>query len=210
MNNIDETSVTKELHHQYRVMNMWLTIYQKLFTRYRIRARLLELILLLCALLLCLTTFVDHKILQFLLISPDKSQMILGFSSFAVLVIALLSWITNWKEKAAYYDQAVDTLCKAQIECSELFKLAITQAEDLRAKSFVYSYLINNLPQITEQDFHRLKAFHKRQLEVNKMIDRYPGSSVWLLRGFIFFQANIHVLLRKPFINQSDDESLDC
>jgi hypothetical protein len=208
MNNSDDASVAKELHHQYRIMNMWLTIYQKLFTRYRLRAKIFELILLLCALLLCLTTFVDHKILQFILITSDKSQMILGFSSFALLIIALLSWVTNWKERAAYYGQAVDILCKTRIECGELLKLTITETEDFRTKSFIFSFLINNLPQITEKEFHRLKAFHKRQLEVDKMIDRYPGSSVWLLRGFIFFQANIHVLLRKPFVNQPDAENL--
>lgn len=205
MNKVNDTTIVKELQHQYRTMNMWLTIYEKLYARYRIRARLLELVLLMSSIFLCLTTFVDSKILQSLLITPDKSQIILGISSLVVLVIALVSWIIGWKEKAACFGGAVDTLNKTYTECHQLLKLEETETEDLRTKSLIYSSIINNLPKIAEQDFYKLKAFHKRQLELDKMIDLYPGSSLWLLKILTFFQANIHVLLRKPFINNHDN-----
>jgi hypothetical protein len=205
MNQENDIIVVKELRHQYRTMNMWLTIYEKLYSRYRMRTRLLELALLICSILLCLTTFVDSRILRFLLITPGKGQMILGFSSLAVLVIALLLWILDWKEKAASFGGAVDTLNKTYTECYQLLKLEAAEIEDLRTKSLIYSAIIHNLPKIAEQDFHKLKAFHKRQMELDKMIELYPGSSVWLLKISTFFQANIHVLLRKPFNNSNDD-----
>jgi hypothetical protein len=205
MNKVNDNYTVKELQLQYRTMNMWRTIYEKLYTRYRIRARLLELVLLISAVFLCLATFVDPKILQFFLISVDKRQTILGISSVVVLIIALLFWIINWKEMAACFGGAVDTLNKNCTECQELLKLENETPEAIKAKTLIYSSIINSLPKITEQEFYKLKAFHKRQLELNKMIDLYPGSSVWLLKILTFFQANIHVLLRKPFNNNHDN-----
>lgn len=208
MNKANDTAIIKELHHQCRTLDMWLTIDQKLFTRYRRQARFLEAILLLCALLLCLTTFVDSRVLQLLLITPIKGQIILGISSFAILIVSLLFWITDWKEKAACFEHAVDILNHTYAECHDLLKkIEETEADVLRVKSLVYGSVINNLPRITEKDFYKLKAFHKRQLELDKMIELYPGSSVWLLRIFTFFQANMHVLLRKPFMKNIGDEN---
>jgi hypothetical protein len=208
MNKSNTASIMKELNHQYRTMNMWLTIYEKLHARYRIRAWLLELILLLASILLCLTTFVDQKILQFLQVSVEESQMILWISSFIIFGIAIISLIINWKEKAANFNQAINSLNKIQIDCREQLKLEMPEELwDLKTKSLIYTSVINDLPKITERDFHKLKAFHKRQLELDKMIDLYPGSSVWLLKLFTFFRANIHVLLRKPFINNNCEDT---
>jgi hypothetical protein len=123
-----------------------------------------------------------------------------------VFAIAMTSLLIDWKEKTAYFSQAIDTLGKIQIECREQLKVDVPEEPwDLKTKCLIYSSIINNLPRIPDHDYHKLKAFHKRQMELGKMIDLYPGSSVWLLRIFTFFRANSHVLLRKPFICNNNE-----
>jgi hypothetical protein len=206
MNNNQNLGISKELNHHYRTINMLLTIYEKLHNRYRLRARILDTFLLLAAIFLSLTTFVDQKILQILQITPEIGQMILWISSFMIFAIAVFSLLIDWEKKTATFGQAIDTLVKIQIDCHEQLKVAVPEEPwDLKAKCLVYSSIINNLPKIPEHDYHQLKAFHKRQMELGKMIDLYPGGSVLLLRVFTFFRANSHVLLRKPFGCNNDE-----
>ncbi len=208
MNTNKTDSLIKELTQQSRNIDLLSTIFEKLYNRYRFWAGFLDLILLLASILLCLTTFVDQKILEYLKIAPEKGQIILGICSLLVFGIAILSFTIHWKEKAMSYGQAEEVVSKLRLECHELLKMDNHNNEELAAKYLEYFSIINNLPKIPEKDFHKLKAYHKRRQELSRMLDLYPGSSVKLLKVFIVFRSNLHALLRKPFLNNTVTEDL--
>lgn len=186
----------KQLTLLYRTMDMLLTIYEKLGGRYRFFAGILDLLLLLASITLCLTTFVDLKILQYLLITPEKKGVILSISALLTFVLSVTSLMIDWKKKVSSFSQAAETLRKLKSDCRE--KIKRNNPEELSANYIGFSSIINNLPQISERDFQRLKAYHKRQTELNKMIELYPGSSIGLLRVLVSFKANLNLLLRRP------------
>ncbi len=196
-----------ELNLQSKKIALLLTIYEKLSDRYFIRARILDLFLLVTSIVVCLTTFVDPKILEFFKVPSDKSVIILGVGAFIVFVISVFSFISNWKAQAADLGRAANTLSRMKAECNEKIK-AENQEElkQLQLKAVEYASIINNLPKIPQKEFYKLKTIHKRRIELSRMIELYPGSSVWLLKLVVHLRANLNVLLRKPVVDDSVEE----
>jgi hypothetical protein len=77
------------------------------------------------------------------------------------------------------------------------------ELKQLQIKAIEYAAIVNNLPKIPQKEFHKLKTLHKRRIELNRMTEIYPGSSVWLLKIVVNLRANLNVLLRKPVVNDS-------
>lgn len=196
-----------ELNLQSKKIALLLTIYERLYDRYQIRSKILDFSLLITSILVCLATFVDQKVLEFLKIPSDKIFIILGVGAFLVFVFSVSSLVSNWKTQAADFSRAANMLSRIKAECEDRIK-ADTQEESkqLQIKAIEYTSLINNLPKIPQKEFHKLKTLHKRRLELNKMTEIYPGSSVWLLRIVVNLRANLNVLLRKPVVNDSVEE----
>lgn len=200
-------SPVNEFNLQGKKIALLLTIYEKLFDRYFIRARILDFALLVTSIVVCLTTFVDPKILEFFKIPSDKSVMILGVGAFIIFAISVFSFINNWKTQAADLGRAANTLSRMKTECAEKVK-AENQDElkQLQIKAIEYASVINNLPKIPGKEFHKLKTLHQRRIELSRMTEIYPGSSVWLLKLVVHLRANLNVLLRKPVVDDSVEE----
>lgn len=196
-----------ELNLQGKKIALLLTIYERLHDRYQIRSKILDLCLLITSILVCLTTFVDQKVLEFIKIPSDKIYIILGVGAFLVFVFSVSSLVSKGKTQAADFGRAANTLSRMKAECDDRIK-ADTQEEikQIQIKAIEYTSLINNLPKIPQKEFHKLKTLHKRRIELNRMTEIYPGSSVWLLRIVVNLRANLNVLLRKPVVNDSVEE----
>lgn len=193
-----------ELNLQEKKIALLLTVYERLSERHFIRAKILDFGLLVASIVVCLTTFVDPKILEFLKIPSDKSIMILGIGAFMIFMFSIFSFINNWKMQAADFGRAANTLSRMKAECNERVKTDSQEdLKQLQIKAVEYSSLINNLPKIPQKEFHKLKTLHKRRIELNRMTDIYPGSSVWLLKLVVHLRANLNVLLRKPVVDNS-------
>ena len=184
-----------------------LTIYERLSDRYSVRARILDYALLITSIVICLASFVDPKILEFINIPAENSFILLGSGAFVIFVLSIFSFISNWKGRAANHYRAAETLNRLKAECNEQTKSGIPEdTKQLETKVIEYFAVINNLPKIPQKEFHKLKTLHKRRLELDRMTELYPGSSVWLLKFVVHFRANLNVLLRKPVVDDSVEE----
>ncbi len=200
-------SPVNELNIHGKKIALLLTIYEQLADRYSIRARILDFSLLVASIAICLATFIDPKILEFLRVPPDKSVIVLGVGAFMVFAISIFSFINNWKSLAADFGRAADILNRMKAECNEKTKTGNQEElKNLQSKAVEYSAIINNLPKIPQKEFHKLKTLHKRRIELGKMTEIYPGSSVWLLKLVVNIRANLNVLLRKPVVDDSVEE----
>lgn len=185
-----------------------LTIYERLSDRYFIRARILDYTLLIASIIICLISFIDPKILEYIKIPSDKSSMVLGGGAFVVFAVSVFSFISNWKPRAADFGRAAEILNRLQAECNEKMKTGGgEEIEQMQVKAAEYFGIINNLPKIPQKEFHKLKTLHKRRLELDRMTELYPGSSVWLLKFVVHLRANLNVLLRKPVVDDSVKEA---
>lgn len=196
-----------ELNLQGKKIALLLTIYERLYDRYFIRAKILDLGILIASIVVCLATFVDPKIMDFLKIPIDKTFIILGIGAFLVFALSVFSFISNWKTQAANFGRAAETLSRMKAECNPKVKTeSQEELKQLQIKAVEYTSIINNLPKIPEREYHKLKTLHKRRLELGRMIENYPGSSVWLLKLVVHLRANLNVLLRKPVVDESVEE----
>lgn len=200
-------STANELHLPEKKTALLLTIYERLADRYIFRSRVLDYALLITSIIICLASFVDPKILAHINVSTDKSFILLGSGAFLIFTISVFSFISNWKTRAADFGRAAEILNRLRAECNENSKIGIPEdSKQLQLKAIEYFAIINNLPKIPQKEFHKLKTLHKRRLELDRMTELYPGSSVWLLKFVVHFRANLNVLLRKPVVDDSVEE----
>lgn len=196
-----------ELHLPGKKIALLLTIYERLADRYFIRARILDYSLLIVSIFICLASFVDPKILVHLQVSFDKSSILIGSGAFLIFMISVFSFISNWKTRAADFGRAAEILNRLKAECDENSKTGIPEDnKQSQLKAIEIYAIINNLPKIPQKEFHKLKTLHKRRLELDRMTELYPGSSIWLLKFVVHFRANLNVLLRKPVVDDSVEE----
>jgi len=201
------TSPINDLSFPGKKIALLLTIYERLADRYFIRARVLDYALLIASIVICLISFVDPKILEYVNIPSDKSFIILGSGAFMIFVISVFAFICNWKTRAADFGRAAEILNRLKAECNEKAKTGIPEDnKQLQIKALECFAIINNLPKIPQKEFHKLKTLHKRRLELDRMTELYPGSSVWLLKFVVHLRANLNLLLRKPVVDDSVEE----
>lgn len=185
----------EELEHHYRVIDMMLTMHSTLRDRYQRRALLVDLVLLCSSVILCAAVFIDPNVLKSLNIDPQMSQIAIGICSVLVFLISVVELRVDWKEKAERHSQANDTLGRLKAECRELLKSEDQpDPQRVREQCHACAWALNNLPKIPEAEFHRLKALHKRKIELSKMIDAYPGSPLLMLRLLLWFRATRNLL----------------
>ena len=154
-----------------------------------------------------MASFVDPKILARLQVSFDKSSILIGSGAFLIFIISVFSFISNWKTRAADFSRAAEILNRMKAECNENSKIGIPEDnKQSQLKAIEFYAIINNLPKIPQKEFHKLKTLHKRRLELDRMTELYPGSSIWLLKFVVHFRANLNVLLRKPVVDDSIEE----
>lgn len=197
----------EELRHHYRVIDMMLTMHSALRDRYQRRALLVDLVLLCSSVILCAAVFIDPDVVKSLNIDPQMSRIAIGICSILVFLISVMELRVDWKEKAERHSQANEALGRLKAECRELLK-SEDQPDSQRIKEQCHAcaWVLNSLPKIPEAEFHRLKALHKRKIELSKMIGTYPGSSLFMLRLILWFRATRDLLRAQMVSNREGEE----
>jgi len=171
-----------ELKHHYRVVDMMLSMHSLLRDRYRRDGLIADLLLLFFSLVLNAFVFLDPSILDALRIGHDASRIVIGVSSILLLFLSLVIWRVDWKERAQAHAQATDTLAKLKLDCRTVLKASPVSADLAREQAHTCTLILTTLPKIPERDFIRLKAAHKRKVQLSRLLDAYSGTPVWVLR----------------------------
>ena len=179
----------KELKRIYRVIDMMTTMHSILRGRYRFFSLSVDLLILFCSVILCAAVFLDPVILKIFNISPASSKVVLGITSILVFLLSLVQLRVNWKGKGELFDRSLETLCKLKSECGLLLETTNTTEEEILKQCKNYNETLSKLPKIQDRLFPKLKAKHKRKVELSKYIDTRPESPYWLTRLFFEFKS---------------------
>lgn len=203
--NEDKMSV-EELKRQFKVIDMMLTMHSALRDQNHVRAVIMDILLLCSSVVLCTTVFLDFGILSFIKINPQWARITIGVSSVVVFMISLFSFRVDWKQKSEKHNQASETLSRLKSDCREL----LVSDEQPDAPSVQRQIQVNNLtlaslPKIPENKFNHLKAFHYRKVELSKMIETHPGSSLFLLRFRLWAEANFSLFRESPPVTKEEE-----
>lgn len=179
----------KELKRIYRVIDMMTTMHSILRGRYRFFSLSVDLLILFCSVILCAAVFLDPVILKILNISPASSKVVLGITSTLVFLLSLVQLRVNWKGKGELFDRSLETLCKLKSECGLLLETTNISDEEILKQCKNCNETLAKLPKIQDRLFPKLKAKHKRKVELSRYIDTRPESPYWLTRLFFEFKS---------------------
>jgi len=180
-----------ELKRQAKVVDMMLTMHSILGSRYQLRSQIFEIAFLVSSTLVVAFTFVDASVLSYLSISNEGARILIGVCSILLFVLSIVSLIVNWKGKATEHKNAFTALIPLKSEWREI--LSADNLFDERAAlefSRKSALIVGTLIPIPDARFNRLKARHYRKVMLSKLISAHPGSSVILLRLFLFYRTN--------------------
>jgi K+-sensing histidine kinase KdpD len=181
-----------EFERQKKVLDMMASCHSILRDGYLFRSSVFENCLLVAAAILNSFVFMDAKFIERIAhIGEDRQKAIIGMASIIVFAISIVLLQVKWKEKASLHDEAANRL-------SELIHKNRTIAhmeEGVEKNNLIqdfnekYAQVTCSIAKIPDKQFNYLKLRHNRKVEVSKLIDKYPGSFLLVLKVKLFISS---------------------
>ncbi len=172
-----------ELNHHYRVIDMMLTAHCKLRDSNSRKAILMDLMLLGSSIVLCAMVFFDSGILIQFQINPEVVRLGIGICSVVVFFISIITLRVDWKGQGRNHAEAAALLSRCKGECKRILKSDEKPTdEDVSQTCRECLWTFQMLPPIPEDKFLKLKALHKRKIQISKMADNNPGCPIFVLK----------------------------
>ncbi len=177
------TVSNKELNRQFRVLRQSLSLHAIMRDRYTTWALIIDLLLLVCAVVFCATTFVRDDVLSSIGFSAKDIRFVLGIASITAFFASLVALRVDWKGKSARHRDAGDRLSRV-LSMFRQYRQEDDTWPNNRSNELHQSYweAMNNVVAIPEKSFVRLKGRYLRKVEISKMSDTAPGAPLWILR----------------------------
>lgn len=182
-----------EIDRKYRVLKQTLSMHTFLSQKYKLRATILDVALITCATAFCATTFVGDDFYSMIGIDIHNSKFLLGGISIIAFLASIISLRIDWKGLYTNHNNAVDKLS----DVVALFRDSRSEeklwaSDKIKLLSDKYNISMSNIIQIPPNQFVKLKAKHIRKIEISKLVDQYPGSTLLLLK----FKLTINIIIK--------------
>lgn len=180
-------SAETEFDRQFRVVDQMVTAHCGLRDHYERLSLVHDVLVIVFSITVVATTFIDPLIVIGMGLSQEAVRVTLGLVSIVVFATTVIELRVRWKERGGAHRLAARAL-------GEL-KLSGRGIDPVRSPDIAESWLrearrlIKDLPEIPERQFLRLKARHRRKVEVSKMIGRRPGGSLLLVRLAVWWRG---------------------
>lgn len=185
---MSKKTLDDELVDQCRIVDMMLSMHARQGNWLNSLATTFDIIQLLAAAVLVSTSFFDSGVWAWMGLAWLDLNRVAGVASIILLAMAIFALRLNWANRAGAHHRATETLAKLKSQLRWLRdrsdKADAVKQDELTA---IQAILVE-LPPIPPRRFHRLKAHHLRKVAVSKMLDKFPGAPVWLLRLRLFLR----------------------
>jgi len=179
----------KELKRLSRTIDMMLTMHSVLRDRYKRKALIVDIILLIASSLLLFVSIIDPNLLSRLGLPPQDLSIFLKVCSIVIFLSSLIILRVDWKEQAAKHGRACEALARLKSETRAVLLCDTSAIENCSKHQQLCSLTMNNLWPVPESQFHKLKALHLKKIEISKLISSHPGCMLWVLKVCLFFRA---------------------
>lgn len=164
-----------------KVFDQMTSMHFKLSDEYKRLSNIEDAIEIIVSVLLCGVTFLDCE--KYFHISSNVSSLLIGFISIFLLAFTLIKQSFGHKQLYEKHQLAGKMYAQAKLDlASKLTEWDINPVLD----DDVLAYLddrykaLNDLPQIPEKHFGRLKHAHQSKVELSKFLDSHPND-FWLV-----------------------------
>jgi hypothetical protein len=181
-----------EYRRKYRVLDMMLSGHSTLCAKYRHRSTSLILAIMALSILgATLALQADNSVEIFSIDLESKAW--LALLSGLIFFLSIVELVLDWRGRAWSHEDAARRLgiLKGEFRRAEVTDETVeTDGVDLDVE---YDQTTAAIIEIQNSVFNRLKAKHRRKIEISKLLDESPGAPLLLLRWRVF-RAGI----RKP------------
>lgn len=164
-----------------RIFDQMVSMHFKLSDEYKRMANLEDAVEIIVSVVLCGITFLDYQ--EYFNIKIEKPTLIIGCISIFLLTFTLIKQGVGHKQLYEKHQLAGKMYAQAKLDISlritEWIAQSITDGEVLKYIDIHFSSL-NDLPQIPEKHFSRLKHAHQSKVAMSKFLDSHPND-FWLI-----------------------------
>ena len=182
-------TIEEEVADQCRIVDMMLSMHARQGNWLNFLATAFDVLQLVAAAVLVSASFFDSGVWAWVGLAGLDMNRVSGVTSTVLLAMAIVALRLNWANRAGEHHRATETLAKLKSQLRWLRDGGLEKAVAVKKDelSAIQAILVE-LPPIPPRRFHRLKAHHLRKVAVSKLLDKYPGAPVWLLRFRLFFR----------------------
>lgn len=164
-----------------RIFDQTATMHFRLSDKYKFWANVEDILEIVTSVFLCGITFLDHQ--RYFSIDPDTSTLMLGGASIFLFAFTLVKQRLDHKQLWEKHNLAGKLYAQAKITLSSrITEWETMNIEDEVVLNYIESQFssLNDLPQIPEKDFLRLKHAHQEKVAFSKFLDDHPND-FWFL-----------------------------
>lgn len=159
-----------------RIFDQTASMHFKLSDEYKIKYTIEDAVEIIISVTLCGMTFLDHE--KYFHLSKETSALVMGFSAIFLLTFTLVKQRLNHKQLYEKHQLAGKMYVQAKQDISsQLIKWQDkrTQTDDADILKYIDDHFrtLNELPQIPERHFNRLKHYHLRKVALSKYVDHH-------------------------------------
>lgn len=195
----------KESERQYRVARQTLSIHGFLRDGFAFKSKAAEIVLLVCSVIFCATTFAGDDFYSTLGFSPSVARIILGIASVTAFALSLALLVVNWKEQWAQHKDAANQWARVVEKFRNLRADDGSWPEAVREElNSAYWEAARTTTVIPDGQFNRLKRRYLRKVATSELSSIYPGAPRMLL-GLLLFVRHSAGALREIGEAKSDN-----
>ena len=199
----------KEIKRLDEVVDMMLTMHCILRDRYKKRAFIIDLMLIVASFLMLTLSFADEKFLCWIGVCPIEALQNGRIFAVVIFIISLFNFRVNWKEKFYKHSRARDELVRLKGETKKIMLNDKINSELLESHRQLCNLTMSGLCPIPENQFNKLKAKHLVKVEVSKMTNFYPGCPIILLRIRLFIKGFSNACRKKKSGKECEKKESD-
>lgn len=175
-----------------RVSDQLCTAHAALRDRFRRRALILDIAILLASAWLTALAFTDPRFDKWLIPFGIDSKLWIGLFGVVVFFLTLIQFKVDWGGKAEAHTRSFNMYAEVKREAGYLLasnsEIPAREFQRLAARYDMASDVGTGVP---EKDFLALKRQHLMKVKVSKFLDQNPGASVLLTKLKMFICDNI-------------------
>ena len=163
-----------------RIFDQTASMHFKLSDEYKRMYTIEDAIEVISSIVLCGVTFLDCE--KYFHIPAEASILIIGFTSIFLLAFTLVKQGLNHKQLHEKYQLAGKMYAQAKLEiASQSVVWQRVETSDTDIVEYINSHFtsLNDLPQIPEKHFNRLKHAHQYKVAFSKFLDSHQND-LWL------------------------------
>ena len=179
----NQIGAREEVKRIRRVSDQLCTAHAALRDRFRRRALMLDIIILLASAWLTALAFIDPRLEQWLIPFGIDSKLWIGLFGIVVFLLTLIQFKMDWGGKAEAHTRSFNMYAEVKREAGYL----LASSSEIPGREFQrlasrYDMASDVGTGIPEKDFLNLKRRHLMKVQISRFLDKNPGASVLLTK----------------------------